>query len=100
MLRNHSCSRCGDSYVTANPTSVCCNHCVLTQLVELDLKSPPPPIPAEGLSDDVKLLAREIYTRAIISELHRSHAGDNLLNLVSHASIQAAKSYFEVENNV
>lgn len=40
MLRNHSCWRCGNKYVTANPTSVCCDHCLHTQLAEIDLKSP------------------------------------------------------------
>lgn len=42
MLRNHSCRKCGNTYVTANPFSVYCDICVLTRLGELELKSPPP----------------------------------------------------------
>lgn len=94
------CLNCGSEFIVpikgTVPTSIMCPMCTNAGV---DIKPPAKKCPT-GLPDDVKLLAREIYTRAIISELHRCHAGDNLLNLVSHASIQAAKSYFEVENNV
>lgn len=60
MLRNHSCWRCGNKYVTANPTSVCCDHCLHTQLAKVDLKSPQAELKTPDISERDEL-AKEIF---------------------------------------
>lgn len=97
MYRAH-CVKCKSPF-TVPLGEVISAVCPMCELMNTPLKPPAKRTPS-GLPDDVKLLAREIYTRAIISELHRCHAGTDLLKQISHASIHAAKAYFEVENNV
>lgn len=97
MIRLHKCKGCGEPFEAPDAFS---NNCMLCEsMVEFNrqFKSVEGP---KGLREDVRTMAREIFIKAVVTELPKCRAGTEIISLIANASVEAAKEYFKVEDNV
>lgn len=96
------CLGCGVASTRVDPCYQLCDNCSYLRISSLISQREAPAVtPAKdikGLREDVRAVAREIFIKAIVSELHKCHAGTEIISLIANASVEAAKEYFKVED--